>query len=96
MAGLGIVIVFCMKYFPRKTSAQEEKKSKGKEKDVDISSVVLQASKHCLIFNGVICLFEKVYTKVHGEDTNPDIILILNFLFFFYYCVALSVMLLSG
>ena len=85
-----------MKYYYRKTSTKEAKKPKGKEREVEISSVVLQATKHCLIFNGLICLFEKVYSKVHGEDTNPDIVLILNFLFFFYYCVALSVMLLSG
>ena len=85
-----------MKYNYRKTSTKEEKKPKGKENEVEISSVVLQATKHCLIFNGLICLFEKVYSKVHGEDTNPDIVLILNILFFFYYCVALSVMLLSG
>ena len=83
----------------RKTSNQGKKKTEGKEKGVEISSVLLKAVKHCLIFNGVICLFEKVYTKVNDEETNPDtsdIVLILNFLFFFYYCVALSVTLLSG
>ena len=85
-----------IKYHHRKTSNQEKKKTEGKEKDVEISSVVLKAGKHCLIFNGGICLFEKVYSKVNDEETNPDIVLILNFLFFFYYCVALSVMLLSG
>ena len=88
-----------IKHHDRKSSNQEKKKTGGKEKDVVISSVVLKAVKHCLIFNGVICLFEKVYTKVNDEETNPDtsdIVLILNFLFFFYYCVALSVMLLSG
>ena len=53
--------------------------------------------KHCLIFNGFICLFEKLYRKINDEEeTNSDIVLILNFIFFFYYCVALSVMLLSG
>ena len=87
-----------IKYHHRKTSNQEKKKPEGKEKekDVEISSVVLKAAKHCLIFNGLICLFEKVYSTLNDEETNPDIVLILNFLFFFYYCVALSVMLLSG
>ena len=82
----------------RKTSQQEKKKTEGKEKDVEISSVIVKAIKHCLIFNGFICLFEKFYSKVNDEEEEPkpDIVLILNFLFFFYYCVALSVMLLSG
>ena len=85
------------KGWARKTNHQEKKKTEGKEKDVEISSVVLKAMKHCLIFNGFICLFENVYRKINDEEeTNPDIVLILNFLFFFYYCVALSVMLLSG
>ena len=86
-----------IKHHDRKSSNQEKKKTEGKEKDVEISSVVLKAMKHCLIFNGFICLFENVYRKINDEEeTNPDIVLILNFLFFFYYCVALSVMLLSG
>ena len=80
----------------RKTTNQPKKKTEGKEKNVEISSVVLKAAKHCLIFNGGICLFEKLYSKVNDEERNPDIFVILNFLFFFYYCVALSVMLLSG
>ena len=83
--------------FFRKPSNQEKKKTEEKEKKIQISSVVLKAMKHCLIFNGFICLFEKLYRKINDEEeTNSDIVLILNFIFFFYYCVALSVMLLSG
>ena len=85
-----------IRYHSRKTINQQKKKTEGKETNVEISSVVLKAGKHCLIFNGGICLFEKLYSKVNDEESHPDIFAILNFLFFFYYCVALSVMLLSG
>ena len=62
----------------RKTTNQPKKKTEGKEKNVEISSVVLKAAKHCLIFNGGICLFEKLYSKVNDEERNPDIFVILS------------------
>ena len=80
----------------RKTARKEKNKKEGKEREIKVSSVLLRAVKHCLIFNGIVCLCQKSYTQFSHQEADPDVFLILNFVFFFYYCVGLLILFFSG
>ena len=82
----------------RKQERKEKKKKKESERDdVKIWSVLFRAVKHCLMFNGAVCVCQSFYNQISQEkETNADTFLILNFIFFFYYCVGLLILLFSG